>query len=95
MWATPRAGQSAGSHDVEWEPGKKPILNGKPISTSLTDQIRLSPSSGVSDPSDAVNRVHRLKALGNGIVPAVAYIFAAAIADVLQAERGAQMERAA
>lgn len=33
---------------------------------------------------DAVNRTHRLKALGNGIVPAVAYIFAAAIADVLE-----------
>jgi hypothetical protein len=33
-----------------------------------------------------VNRTHRLKALGNGIVPAVAYIFAAAIADVLEAE---------
>jgi hypothetical protein len=34
---------------------------------------------------DAVNRVHRLKALGNGIVPAVAHIFAAAIAEQLVA----------
>ena len=83
MWATPRAGQSAGSHDVEWEPGRKPMLNGKPISTSLTDQIRLSPSSGTADPSDAVNRVPRLKALGNAIVPAVAHIFALAIYEQL------------
>lgn len=89
MWATPRAGQSAGSHDVEWEPGRKPTLNGKPISTSLTDQIRLSPSSGVADPSDAVNRVHRLKALGNGVIPAVVYVFAQAIADQLEADANA------
>jgi len=30
-----------------------------------------------------VNRVHRLKALGNGIVPAVAFVFAQAIAEQL------------
>lgn len=32
-----------------------------------------------------MNRVHRLKALGNGIVPAVAHVFAAAIAEQLVA----------
>ena len=38
------------------------------------------------DASDTVNRTHRLKALGNGIVPACAYPFARAIADALEAE---------
>jgi hypothetical protein len=33
-----------------------------------------------------VNRVHRLKALGNGIVPAVAFVFAQAIAAQLHPE---------
>jgi len=33
-----------------------------------------------------VNRVNRLKALGNGIVPACAYIFASAIYDQLERE---------
>lgn len=42
-----------------------------------------------------MNRVHRLKALGNGIVPAVAVIFARAIAEQLDALAGATMEGAA
>jgi hypothetical protein len=33
-----------------------------------------------------VNRAHRLKALGNGIVPAVAFVFASAIAAQLHTE---------
>jgi hypothetical protein len=41
-WPTPRAHQSAGCHETQWEPGKKPTLNGKPISTSLTDQVRIA-----------------------------------------------------
>jgi hypothetical protein len=35
---------------------------------------------------DTVNRVNRLKALGNAIVPSVAMIFAGAIYDVIAAE---------
>ena len=41
QWATPRADQSAGSKNVEWEPGKKPRVDGKPITTALTDQVSL------------------------------------------------------
>ena len=41
---------------------------------------------------DTVNRVHRLKALGNGIVPAVAYVFAAAIYDQLAREAASPSE---
>ena len=37
-----------------------------------------------------MNRVPRLKALGNAIVPAVAHIFACAIYDVLTAEFSTQ-----
>lgn len=40
-WATPRAEGSAGSSDVEWQPGKKPMRNGKSITTTLTDQANL------------------------------------------------------
>lgn len=40
---------------------------------------------GAEAQGDGVNRTHRLKATGNGIVPACAYIFAAAIADVIHA----------
>jgi hypothetical protein len=42
MWATPRSGMSAGSNDVEWKPGQKPTKDGKPITTSLTDQVKLT-----------------------------------------------------
>lgn len=45
QWAMPRANGSAGSTDVEWEPGKKPRRNGQPITTSLTDQVAGFPSS--------------------------------------------------
>jgi hypothetical protein len=41
-----------------------------------------------------VNRTHRLKALGNAIVPAVAHIFAAAIYEQLVAADLAQEEAA-
>ena len=42
-----------------------------------------------------MNRVHRLRALGNGIVPAVAFVFAQAIAEQLQQAAPAEMEEAA
>lgn len=50
--------------------------------------------SGVSSQGDAVNRVHRLRALGNGIVPAVAFVFAQAIADQLAADESAALDTA-
>jgi len=42
MWATPRTAGSAGSNDVDWSPGQKPTKDGKPITTSLTDQVRIA-----------------------------------------------------
>lgn len=42
LWATPRSGMSAGSKDAEWQPGKKPTVNGQAITTSLTDQVRIA-----------------------------------------------------
>lgn len=42
LWATPRSGMSAGSKDAEWQPGKKPAVNGQAITTSLTDQVRIA-----------------------------------------------------
>jgi len=54
----------------------------------LRNQIHSTTSEGTSDPSDAVNRVPRLKALGNAIVPAVAHIFALAIYEQLVAMDG-------
>ena len=36
-----------------------------------------------AEPADAVNRTHRLKAIGNGIVPACALPFALAIHRIL------------
>lgn len=71
--------------------------NPKAQSSSLATivQKKGEAGEGVADPSDAVNRVHRLKALGNGIVPAVAYVFAAAIYDQLANEAGAVSEEAA
>lgn len=78
MWQTPVADDS-----VDREKGKF-NSRGEP---KLSAQVLVAPSTADADPSDAVNRTHRLKALGNGIVPAVAVIFARAIADVLEAER--------
>ena len=42
-----------------------------------------------------MNRVHRLKALGNGIVPAVAFVFAQAIAGQLASEAATDEAEAA
>lgn len=86
MWQTPVADDS-----VDREKGKF-NSRGEP---KLSAQVLVGASGAESDPSDAVNRTNRLKALGNGIVPAVAVIFAGAIADVLDAERLAAMECAA
>ena len=76
MWQTPVADDS-----VDREKGKF-NSRGEP---KLSAHVLAAPSAAPADPSDAVNRVHRLKALGNGIVPAVAHIFAAAIAEQLVA----------
>ena len=37
-----RSGMSAGSNEVDWKPGQKPMKDGKPITTSLTDQVRIA-----------------------------------------------------
>jgi hypothetical protein len=59
LWATPRAEMSAGSNGVEWTPGCKPTVDGRPITTSLTDQVSVwhgresSPSSHPAQPTHA------------------------------------------
>jgi len=57
-------------------------------SVALADVVHNAQGSGEASPSDAVNRVPRLKALGNAIVPAVAHIFALAIYEQLVAMEG-------
>ena len=41
LWASPRTAGSAGSKNVMYEPGKKPTVDGKPITTTLTDQVKV------------------------------------------------------
>jgi hypothetical protein len=56
-------------------------------SIALADQV-LHGAEAVTENApllgDEVNRVQRLKALGNGVVPAVAHIFALAVNDQLE-----------
>ena len=42
LWASPRSAGSAGSKNVVYEPGKKPTVDGRPITTTLTDQVKES-----------------------------------------------------
>ena len=69
MWPTPSAedGESAG------------MRHSRGVADTLTAMSRATPPA----PGDTVNRAHRLKALGNGIVVVCAIPFALAIADVL------------
>lgn len=84
MWATPTQQDSRIGPDNIGGSAHRAARG----SVALADQILFgnSPSSGISDPGDTVNRVHRLKALGNGIVPACAYPFAVAIYRQLERE---------
>ena len=69
-WPTPRAedGESAG------------MRHSRGVADTLTAITRHDQPS----PGDTVNRTHRLKALGNGIVPLVALPFAMAIYRMLE-----------
>jgi hypothetical protein len=72
LWATPRSGMSAGSKDAEWEPGKKPIVNGRPITTSLTDQVRISQHWATPQAHDAQGpktpeQIAAMRAKGHGV----------------------------
>ena len=68
--------------------------DGRTTQARLRNQIHSTTSEGTADPSDAVNRVPRLKALGNAIGPAVAHIFALAIYEQLERANGAMQEAA-
>ncbi len=52
QWATPRSEMSAGSKNVQYTPGKKPTIDGRPITTSLTDQVKHSAQSVESHPAN-------------------------------------------
>lgn len=52
-------------------------------SVALADMV-LFKEPGIIGSDDTVNRVNRLKCLGNAIVPAVAVIFARAIYQIMQ-----------
>lgn len=72
LWATPRAGQSAGSKNVKMEWGKKPRVNGRPITTSLTDQVKMWPTpKGVPSGPDFA-RASREGSGGDDLATAVA-----------------------
>jgi hypothetical protein len=99
MWRTPTAdeagarietlftkdGQPArpGERAYRLQPDGRLVLQSQTIGQQVEMVERVERSGGTADPSDAVNRVPRLKALGNAIVPAVAHIFALAIYEQL------------
>jgi len=104
MWRTPTAdeagarietlftkdGQPArpGERAYRLQPDGRLVLQSQTIGQQVEMVERVERSGGTADPSDAVNRVPRLKALGNAIVPAVAHIFALAIYEQLVAMDG-------
>lgn len=76
MWPTP---EGMGG-------GKTSRGNDRKDELLLAGMVKVWPTNQNSTPDDTVNRTHRLKALGNGIVPACAYPFARAIAEALESE---------
>jgi hypothetical protein len=76
MWPTP----ATRDHHAQGA-NHNPIAQSSSLATVV--QKKGEQGEGTADPSDAVNRVPRLKALGNAIVPAVAHIFALAIYEQL------------
>ena len=103
MWRTPTADEAGarietlftkdggparpGERAYRLQPDGRLVLQSQTIGQQVEMVERAEPSSGDADPSDTVNRVNRLKSLGNGIVPAVAHIFAAAIYDMCRRNR--------
>jgi hypothetical protein len=99
MWRTPTAdeagarietlftkdGQPArpGERAYRLQPDGRLVLQSQTIGQQVEMVERVERSGSTADPSNAVNRVPRLKALGNAIVPAVAHIFALAIYEQL------------
>ena len=84
MWPTPAVFDTTGGpYPTELTAtGFRSYHNGVPHGTKLSDAVRALGDLPGSD--DTVNRTHRLKALGNGIVPSCAVPFALAIRDLLE-----------
>lgn len=82
MWPTPTGGM--GKQDVGDDGAYARRVEASGFQVMLLAAVKLHPvAAREGDPGDTVNRTQRLKALGNGIVPACAYPFAVAIRDYL------------
>lgn len=102
MWRTPMADEAGarietlftkdggparpGERAYRLQPDGRLVLPSQTIGQQVEMVERDVPGNRAGNPSDTVNRVHRLKALGNAIVPMVAWPFADAIRRVLEAE---------
>lgn len=81
-WPTPTGGM--GKQDVGDDGTYARRVEASGFQVMLPAAVKLHPvAERDGNPSDTVNRTHRLKALGNGIVPAVAFPFAVAIRNYL------------
>lgn len=84
MWPTPTGGM--GKQDVGDSGEYAQRVRNSGFQVMLPAAVKLHPvAARDGNPDDSVNRTHRLKALGNGIVPSCAAPFALAIRDALEA----------
>lgn len=67
------------------QPNGELVLQSQTIGQQVEMMERISPTTAPAQMSDLVNRPQRLKALGNGVVPSVAFVMGSAVAAVLEA----------
>lgn len=96
LWRTPTAEEAGNKLETLFtkegapaRPGERAYRRNPDGSLALQlqtvgQQVLMVESGGIADPRDAINRTNRLKATGNGVVPAVVYVFIAAIHNIIR-----------